>query len=303
MPCFSKRAVQNTQLSLLSPAKVNLFFHILHPREDGFHEIASLYQAIDLFDGLQVELASQDTFTCSDPLLPMNESNLVVKALQLFRTKTGNRQPVRIHLEKKIPMQAGLGGGSSNAATALWAFSKLLLTEDNRVVEEGELRNWAAMLGSDVPFFLSSGLAYCTGRGEVLQAVAPLTRPEFSSFWIAKPREDGLPTPVVYQTYRRERGADCIRLGNPQDTLASFYTGQPLFYNDLEIAAFALLPSLKTIRDQLKNMVGFSTVLMSGSGTAFFCLGPVQAPELSAVSFFSVKPCMRNEQGDWYEAQ
>jgi 4-diphosphocytidyl-2-C-methyl-D-erythritol kinase len=281
---------------------VNLFFHILHPREDGFHEIASLYQAIDLCDVVHVECASKDSFTCSDPLLPMDESNLVIKALHLFRTKTGIQKPLRIHLEKKIPMQAGLGGGSSNAATALWAFSKLLLSEENTISEQ-ELRNWAVALGSDVPFFLSSGLAYCTGRGEVLTSTPPLAYLGMDSFWIAKPQAIGLSTPLVYQTYRKDRGEGFVRPGNPQDTLASFYTENPLFYNDLEIAAFSLLPSLKEIRDKLKDAVGFSTVLMSGSGTSFFCLGEPKSPELPGVSFFSVKPCMRKEQGGWYESQ
>ncbi|MES2198630.1 MAG: hypothetical protein V4489_00475, partial [Chlamydiota bacterium] len=123
---LDSKAAEFQQLSFLSPAKINVFFKVLRKREDGFHEISSLYQAITLFDTLQIRLSAKDEFTCSDPSLSLDHTNLVNKALNLFRKKTGSSDQFSIHLDKKIPMQAGLGGGSSNAATALWAFSKLL---------------------------------------------------------------------------------------------------------------------------------------------------------------------------------
>jgi 4-diphosphocytidyl-2-C-methyl-D-erythritol kinase len=107
-----------------SPAKLNLFFRVLSRRSDGFHEIASLFQTIDLGDVLEIAAASQDQLTCTDKELPCDERNLVVKALHLFRRKTGMETfSIRCHLEKKIPKEAGLGGGSSNAATILFLCS------------------------------------------------------------------------------------------------------------------------------------------------------------------------------------
>jgi 4-diphosphocytidyl-2-C-methyl-D-erythritol kinase len=109
-------------ITLFSPAKVNLFFKILGKRTDGYHEVASLNQAINLGDEITLARSLQDTFTCSDPNIPLDHTNLVLKALTLFREKTAFNFPVSIHLEKKIPIQAGLGGGSSNP---LWTTTSL----------------------------------------------------------------------------------------------------------------------------------------------------------------------------------
>lgn len=94
---------------LFSPAKLNLFFRVLRKREDGYHDISSLFQAISLGDTLSLSIDTQDSFTCSNPELPLDSSNLVIKALHLFRKKTSIPFSVRIHLDKQIPMEAGLG--------------------------------------------------------------------------------------------------------------------------------------------------------------------------------------------------
>src|SRR3990167_2918479 len=112
-------------MKLFSPGKINLFFRVLAKRSDGFHQIASLYQAIDLFDILTIERAELDSFTCTDPKLSCDHSNLISKALTLFRTHFSLDFGIRVHLEKRIPMEAGLGGGSSNAATLLWGVNEL----------------------------------------------------------------------------------------------------------------------------------------------------------------------------------
>ena len=151
-------------MKFLSPAKLNLFLRVLRKRSDGYHELASLFQAIDLVDALHVREVSEDRFSCSDPAL-LGPSNLVLRALKLFREKTGLQFPVEMHLEKRIPMQSGLGGGSSNAATALFALNVLA----GRVATEEQLCAWSQEIGSDVPFFFSLGTAYCTGRGKSTQ--------------------------------------------------------------------------------------------------------------------------------------
>ncbi len=280
------------QLSFFSPAKVNLFFRVLYKREDGFHEVASLYQAINLCDRLQVALSDEDTFTCDDPSLPLDGTNLVSKALSLFRKKTGDFSCFRIHLEKRIPKEAGVGGGSSNAATALWAFCHLL----KKNISIDILQTWGAELGSDVPFFFSLGTAYGTSRGEILQEVklpAPI------SFWIAKPKW-GLSTAKVFSVH--DSLSVSLRNTDPFLDLQGFLGGSDFFYNDLEEAAFLLSPSLKKVKEDLLDM-GFHRVVLTGSGSAFFCLdsfGNINyTPKLADVEFFPVKTLQRKE-GDWY---
>ena len=112
-------------LTLLSPAKVNLFFRIHHQRQDKYYQVSSLYQAINLSDTLSICLAHEDCFHCNlDHLCDLQE-NFIWKAIFLFRQKTGWNQKLSIYLQKNIPLQAGLGGGSSNAATMLWALNLL----------------------------------------------------------------------------------------------------------------------------------------------------------------------------------
>lgn len=288
---FSVKAATTRQLSLLSPAKVNLFFRVLGKREDGFHEIASLYQAISLFDRMHISLAEQDMFTCTDSGLDMGKTNLISRALDLFRHKTGHRSCFRIHLEKNIPIEAGLGGGSSNAATALFAFSSL--TQSACSIEE--LQSWGGEIGSDIPFFLSHGTAWGRGRGEVIEELSfapsfPLT--------IVKPSW-GLSTPAVY----RSSNPAALAYRNPTEDLKQWtQQGKQLCYNDLEEAAFSLSPELKIIRNTLLSL-GFSQVVLCGSGTAFFCLGASTA-SLSAYlpqcRFFSVRTLQRKGIS-WYE--
>lgn len=125
-------------LRLFSPAKINLFLHIVSKRSDGYHELSSLFQTITLGDRLTIELSDKDQLSCSDPQLPIDSTNLVLKATALFRKKTGLNPFFKIHLDKKIPIQAGLGGGSSNAATALWGCN--LITKAN--LSSHTLKEW-----------------------------------------------------------------------------------------------------------------------------------------------------------------
>ncbi len=220
---LEKAAIQQ-QLSFISPAKINLFFRILHKRDDGFHEIASLYQAISLYDILTISLAKEDTFSCSASHLSMDENNLVCKALKLIRKKTGIYDPLKIHLEKRIPTEAGLGGGSSNAATTLWAFSQIFSLE----IPKKELEELGLMLGSDVPFFFSSGTTYCQGTGGNLRDVSLSSAFHTSRIWIAKPTI-GLSTPLVYGGVKV---SDLLKR-DPEETLNSFLKSKdPHFYND-----------------------------------------------------------------------
>ena len=152
--------------SLRSPCKLNLFLRILGRRPNGFHDLASLFQAISFSDYMYFTKlppgASKDEMICSDTSLAVDDSNLVIKALNLMRTKTGmTQQYFKVFLDKQVPMQAGLGGGSGNAATAMHAFN--VLCGYPGTLED--LRAWSGDIGSDITFFFSTGTAYCTGRG------------------------------------------------------------------------------------------------------------------------------------------
>lgn len=283
-----KDKLQGLSFSLSSPSKINLFFRVLSKRSDGFHEIASLYQAVRLFDTITFSLSSSPTFTCSDPSLAMDEGNLCVKAYRLFEKKTGYDLSYSIHLDKRVPMQAGLGGGSGNAATILWGLNKLT----GSLHSDEELALWSSEIGSDVSFFFSRGAAYCTGRGEILAQVDEM--PHLGPITIVKPHV-GLSTPGVYKACKLSEMSDI----DPAVLLCSYQSMSPIFHNDLEFPSFSLLPSLKELKAVLLS-AGFSTVLMCGSGTAFFCLGEGIIPSLPMCKVFTAQAAFRSKQC-WYE--
>jgi 4-diphosphocytidyl-2-C-methyl-D-erythritol kinase len=270
-------------MQLFSPAKINIFFRVLRKRSDGFHEIASLYQAIDLCDRIIFAEDEADSLTSSDPELSCGGDNLVVKALNLFRSRFPFPSGVKIHLEKRIPMQAGLGGGSSNAATTLWGLNVL----SGYPASLDELIEMGLKLGSDVPFFFSLGTAYCTGRGENIE---PFTLPCPIEGWLAKP-SFGLSTPLVYQETRPQE----LIPRDPRASLESY----PQFYNDLESAAFRLEPRLSAFRNQLERM-GFDAVTMTGSGTAFFCISRIGHLTSAQVPWMQSFRSLQRSSNDWY---
>lgn len=273
-------------LKLLSPAKINLFLRVLGKRPDGYHELASLFQAVDLCDTLECSLSIQDKLTCTNPNLPVDSSNLILKAAELYRRKTGLTCGLRVHLDKKIPIQGGLGGGSSNAATALWALNVL----NNNLVQTKDLIAWSSEIGSDISFFFSTGTAYCTGKGEQVQNQPPLLDKQF---WIVKPPQ-GISTPQVYKCLDLKT----LHYRDPLIALESFHTADPHYFNDLEEAAYSVMPDLRTIKSELEAG-GFQAVL-SGSGSSFFCVGEGKLPPLKGCESVRVKTLKRKLSG-WYE--
>lgn len=253
---------------LRSPSKLNLFLKLVRKREDGYHDIASLFQAVSLFDFITLENSSKDFFETNDKSL--SQENTLLKALLAFREKTGIKEKVSIYLEKRIPKAAGLGGGSSNAATTLFGLNQLF----GSPLKEEELLKIGSSIGSDVPFFFSSGRAFCTGRGEI---VTSLPHKE-ENYWIAKP-DFGLSTPLVYKNCKVEV------IDRPID-----------YFNDLEKSAFFLEPRMKIIKEKLLA-IGFEKVIMTGSGSSFFCVGEVKEPQLEGVNFYFVNTISRK---DWY---
>jgi len=266
-----------------SPAKLNLFFEVLGKRRDGYHEIETLMVPVGLFDTLSFEEDSpgqirfdcrcscregrlaNDAAACTQMVeaLPAGDENLVVRAVQLFRHRAGVRRGARLRLVKRIPIAAGLGGGSSDAAAALVAANEAWQVGWSR----SELSTLAAELGSDVPFFLGHGPAVCRGRGERTEPVAAVGSMALA---IVRPPE-GLSTAVVYQNCRP---ASTPRQIEPM--LHALGRGDwagvgRLLFNRLQPAASELSGWIRKLEDVFRreDCLGH---LMSGSGTCFFAI-------------------------------
>lgn len=255
-------------ITLTSPAKINLFLRVLGKRADGYHELVSLFQTISLKDSITLERADRDELLCSDPEVSTDHTNTVAKALAAFRRRSPDRTSYRIHLEKKIPHGAGLGGGSSNAATALFGLNTL----SSAPLKEKDLLEAALEVGSDVPFFLSTGTALCKGRGEIIEPADSLEE----ALHIVMPSFT-LSTPRVYSHFRLVKRAERSYPEWGKDIKKESY---PCF-NDLEEPAFEIAPRLREYKSFFLNQ-GYDRVFMTGSGSAIVIMGsnkPLTPPE------------------------
>ena len=215
-----------------SYAKINWSLRIVRKRDDGYHDIDTVFQMISLHDVLTFEHADHFTLTCSDRTIPVDERNLVLKAARALGVDR-----VAIHLEKHIPAGGGLGGGSSNAAVTLMTLSKMFSID-------APLEKLALELGSDVPFFLVGGRAHATGRGEIL---TPLPDIDPVPLLLVMPRE---------RVSTRE-AFGLLKLGSGNAN------------NDFEAPIFARFPRLREYKQRLLD-AGATFASMSGSGSTIF---------------------------------
>jgi 4-diphosphocytidyl-2-C-methyl-D-erythritol kinase len=260
-------AATGSEVRILAPAKINLGLAVLGPRGDGYHEIRTIFQAVSLWDRITLRPARAGIRVDCPELAGLGERNLAHRAARLFLEKTGAGDGVRIDLEKRIPAGGGLGGGSSDAAAVLLGCCRLF----GRVPEAGLLREWAATLGSDVPFFLEGGSAVGRGRGELLQRLAPF--PGAAAALIHIP-VTGLSTADVYRSLKPERLT--ARTRKFTILLACWQGGDvrrlaKRLFNDLETPAFALAPGLADVKEALCT-AGADGALLCGSGSSVFGL-------------------------------
>ena len=247
-------------MQLLAPAKVNLSFEIKGRRADGFHEIETIMTPISLADRLTIERAGDEgriDFSCDDSSLPVGDDNLVVRAAKLFRDRAGITGSIAIALEKKIPHGAGLGGGSSDAASTLLGLNELF----GAGLPSEELMKLAAQLGSDVPFFIARSAAVCRGRGEL---VTPIPLDAKFSLLLLKP-DFGVPTPWAYGRWKESRELRGIDY-SPQEF------GGVRFVNDLEKPVFEKFVFLARLKTWLRQQPEVAVALMSGSGSTVFAV-------------------------------
>jgi 4-diphosphocytidyl-2-C-methyl-D-erythritol kinase len=248
-----------------APAKVNLFLEVLAKRADGYHEIATLMVAVNLYDTLKFkeEASGEIRVDCDHPQLSTGPDNLVSRAATLLKARTGCRRGARIRLSKRIPLAAGLAGGSTDAAATLDGLNRLW---DLGLTKE-ELATLGSEVGSDVAFFFSAPAAWCTGRGEQVSQV-PLGKP-LSLALICLPI--GLSTAAVYSRVtvpdspqRGEEIRRAVKEGNVEEI------GRRL-HNRLQVTAEKLCPEVKDLCCRLAELRPAGH-LMSGSGPCVFAL-------------------------------
>lgn len=255
-----------------SPAKINLWLRILGKRPDGFHEVQTRLCRLALGDTVEVEHLGPGrnvALTCSDATVPLDESNLAMKALRAFEERTRKQSSWRIHLEKKIPAGAGLGGGSSNAATVLMAANELT----GSPLSQAQLIELGGQIGSDVPcFILDTPAADGAGRGE---QVTPVDFSWRLPLVLIKPAFP-IPTPWAYK-----RWADSQEL--PGVLYAPQLCPWGAMSNDLERPVFEKYVMLPTLKTWLLEQGEVRAALMSGSGSTMFAITETapQAVELA----------------------
>jgi 4-diphosphocytidyl-2-C-methyl-D-erythritol kinase len=255
-----------------SPCKVNLLLNILGKRADGFHELETVMQPVNLCDELTFERGGTGVqLSCSHPELPVDSKNLVHRAAEKFLKAAGISGGVKIRLEKKIPLAAGLGGGSGNAATTLLGLNELF----GSPLPAPTLENIAASLGSDIPFFLQDKPVLATGRGEVIQPLENFPALNDKALLLIHPGF-GISTPWAYQNLARFPEALNGKAGRAKDLISKLQGNNwpgvaGAFYNSLEAPAFDKFPVLALYQEFLREN-GALTALMSGSGSTTFAI-------------------------------
>jgi 4-diphosphocytidyl-2-C-methyl-D-erythritol kinase len=243
-------------MKILTPAKINLTLEIVGRRSDGYHDLATWMLPVGLYDRLEINVKDVQSFESNLPELEGDSSNLVIRAAELFRRTATTDACYDIRLEKAIPIGAGLGGGSSDAAATLLLLNKL----HGFPLTSQELHALAAQLGSDVPFFIDAQSAWCTSRGEVME---PREFPRGLWIFLAKPGF-GVSTAGAYSAY--------TALPSLQKRGREVTTPWGVLRNDLEPAVFPKYLLLPVIKDWLTKRADATLALMSGSGSTIFAV-------------------------------
>ena len=296
MDCFVAALLAMTKVMsaapVFAPAKLNLFLAITGRRPDGFHDLVSVVAQLDFGDTVKCEVRSakaeaEFTLTCNDPDVPCDDTNLVLKAARAFAGATGWRGRTEFCLEKRIPMGAGLGGGSSDAVATLRALNQLA----GEILTPRALENIARELGSDCPLFLHAGPVVMRGRGDRVEALpeSAARRLRGRRVLVFKPAF-GIATPWAYAQLAANAPASYLPAAEAEARLAAWLAdpaapAEALLWNNMEPPAFRKFVALPVLLEQLRRDFGLQP-RMSGSGSACFALleeGTAAAPIMSAV--------------------
>ena len=295
------------KIAASSPAKLNLTFDIVGGLPDGYHEVVTILQAIDLEDQLLFEFVPADEFRVDieinyvgDPgNIPTDDSNLVAKALNLFHdhVSADPNYAIKVTMEKRIPITAGMGGGSGNAAAALLAMNNRF----GHAVPEVDMHSLAARLGADVPFFLQGGTQIGLKRGDML---SPTPLCGTFHFVIARPHGLSIATTWIYEAYDRyiETASNKENLEHPdlfrcKDALADhdLYLAQTAFGNVFEPVVFSKFPGLSLVRDRLLDL-GCLSAHLTGSGPTMYGLAPDKETAHKVVKALYVDQTKRHQR-------
>lgn len=256
------------EIWLKAPAKINLTLEVTGRRSDGYHNLEMIMTTIDLADRLFIREREDEriVLTTTSPHLPTDEKNLAYRAARLFQQWSGVRRGVAIDLQKHIPVAAGLGGGSSNAASVLMGLTQLWQIPASL----SELTELALALGSDVPFFLYGQTAYVSGRGEIVRPLPSL--PPFYVVLARPPR--AVSTATIFQAFAASESPHPAKYTSQM--VEALYARQTdkilqLLHNDLEKVTFRLYPEVRALKNDMCRF-GAEHVLMSGSGPTVFAL-------------------------------
>ena len=249
------------ELELRSPAKINLCLHVLGRRENGYHELAMAMQRVDLCDLIRIRLVEAPgvQVVCAGVELGAGEENIAARAARLILGESQSACGVRIEIVKRIPVAAGLGGGSSNAATVLVGLDRLLVLNLGRK----RLLTFAAQLGADVPFFIFAEPAWATGIGTQLEKLPDLPA---VAYLLVNPKV-AVSTAWVYQSLRLTKGGELASL--PRFSVATKAELCAALHNDLERVTLERYPLLAEIKQLLLDQGAIGS-LMSGSGATVF---------------------------------
>nr|WP_082961010.1 4-(cytidine 5'-diphospho)-2-C-methyl-D-erythritol kinase [Mycolicibacter nonchromogenicus] len=289
------------------PGKLNLYLAVGDRRDDGYHELTTVFHAVSLAD--EVTLRDADVLSLrisgeGADVLPTDERNLAWQAAELMAEYVGRAPDVAISIDKSIPVAGGMAGGSADAAAVLVGMNVLW----ELGVPRRDLHSLAARLGSDVPFALHGGTALGTGRGEELATV--LTRQTFH--WVLAFADRGLSTPAVFRELDRLRdsGRKLPESGDPEPVLSALAAGDPqrlagLLGNDLQAAALSLNPDLRrTLRAGVQAGALAGVVSGSGPTCAFLCRSADSAADVAVeLSALGVGRAVRVASGPVYGAR
>ena len=273
-----------SSVKLLSPAKINLTLEILGTRADGYHELRSIIQPIDLFDEVMIELQEGRGIELHSSFIPIpsDKDNLAWKAAALFLEKSGQELQVEISIKKRIPLGSGLGGGSSNGASVMIGLNRL-----TDAFSEQELLKLALNLGADVPFFIRSQTAVIEGIGEKIN---PLRNFPLFYYVILFPNIN-TSTEMVYKKWDELNNTDRVQNQSVDEQIRKFSNRNaalPLI-NDLENPATALHPEIKAYK-QILTSLGLESVLMTGSGSAVYAAFRSQAEAYEIYEYLNTSP-------------
>jgi 4-diphosphocytidyl-2-C-methyl-D-erythritol kinase len=272
-----------TTKTFLAPAKINLCLHVLGRRANGYHDLAMLMQRVTLYDRITMTLRDQDGLrvSCAGVELPPGQENIAARAVRALLELTERRQGLEIDIDKQIPVAAGLGGGSSDAATVLMGLNEML----DLGLTPRQLMDVGVKLGADVPFFIFRTTAWATGIGEELAAVPAVPQ----AWYVLVNPGLQVSTAWVYQNLRLTSPRSDLKIPRFSGELGELLE---LLHNDLEQVTMAHFPLIGDIKQRLRNL-GAEGALMSGSGPTVFGVFREERTARAAAEALAAEPGWR----------